>query len=221
MASKKKKNKFLGSFDYSRKMEVAGILTIAISILLLLSIASYQPGDYAVAKSLSYDSLLRVDQGPSLRVNNWLGVAGAYISFLFVHTLFGYVSIGIPLILFSLGWYIFRLKDLRNLIWPFSYAIWLILLISTTLGWFYNEYEAYSLAWSGNSGIYIAGILQNITGYGSIIILFVLLLVSGLVLIDRDIQKSVDRLKSWLEELRENRAVKEQQKTRTSATFCY
>lgn len=200
-------------------MEIAGILTIAISILLLLSIASYHPGDYAVAKSLSYDSLLRVDQGPSLRVNNWLGVAGAYISFLFVHTLFGYVSIGIPLIFFSLGWFIFRLKDLRKLVWPFSYAIWLILLLSTTIGWFYNEYEAYSLAWSGNSGIYIAGILQNITGHGSILILFVLLLVSGLILIDRDIQKSVDRFKNWLEEFREKRAAKEQQKVRNKAIF--
>lgn len=218
MASRKKKySGFLSSFDYSRKMEVAGILTIAISILLLLSIASYHPGDYAVAKSLSYDSLLRVDQGPALRVNNWLGVAGAYLSFLFVHTLFGYVSIGVPLILFSIGWYIFRLKDLRELSWPVAYGVWLIVLISTTIGWFYNEYEAYSMAWSGNSGIYIAGILQNITGYGSIIILLVLVLVSGLILIDRDIQKSVDRLKNWIAEMRENRAVKQQQKARNEA----
>lgn len=198
-------------------MEVAGILTIAISILLLLSIASYNPGDYAVAKSLSYDSLLRIDQGPVLRVNNWLGVAGAYISFLFVHSLFGYISIGFPLIIFSLGWYIFRLKDLRDLSWPVAYGIWLIVLLSTTIGWFYNEYEAYSIVWSGNSGIYIAGVLQNVTGYGSIIILFVLLLVSGLILIDRNIQKSIDRLKKWMEELQVKRAEKKQQKSRNDA----
>ncbi|MEX2462950.1 MAG: DNA translocase FtsK [Balneolaceae bacterium] len=217
MTKKKRNNRLLSSFDYSRKMEVAGILTIAISILLLLSIASFHPEDYAVAKSLSVDSWFSVDQGPAQRINNWLGVAGVYISFLFVHTLFGYTSIGFPIIIFSLGWYIFRLKNLIELSWPVAYGIWMILLISTTLGWFNKEYEAYSMAWSGNAGLYIAGILQNITGYGSIIILLVLLLVSMLILVDRDIQKSIDRTKNWFQNRREKRADDQQQKSRLSA----
>lgn len=190
---------------------------IAISILVLLSIASYHPGDYPQAKNLSFDSLFRIDQGVALQVNNWLGVVGTYISFLFVHVLFGYVSIIIPIILFSFGWFIFRLKDLYKLLWPATYGIWMLMLISTTLGWFYNEYEAYDMAWSGNSGIYIAGIMQNITGIGSIIILFVLLLVSLLLLVDRDLQKSMDRIKAWFQERSEKREQSRKQSERNEA----
>jgi len=217
MAKNKSSIPLLGRISYSRKMEITGILIIAISILVLLSIASYDPGDYPQAKNLSFDSLFRVDQGVSLQVNNWLGVVGTYISFLFVHVLFGYVSIIIPLILFSFGWFVFRLKDLVKLLWPITYGIWMLLLISTTLGWFYNEYEAYDMAWSGNSGIYIAGILQNITGIGSIIILFVLLFVSLLLLLDRDLQKSIDRIKVWFQDKSEKREVSKKQSERNEA----
>jgi DNA segregation ATPase FtsK/SpoIIIE, S-DNA-T family len=217
MAKKKRSNRFFGSFDYSRKMEITGILTMAISLLLLLSIASYHPDDYAIVKSLSYDSILAIDQGPALRVHNWLGVAGAYLSFLFVPTLFGYTSMLIPIIILSLGWYIFRLYDLNELIWPVAYGFWMLVLLSTTLGWFYIEYEAYSMAWSGNSGIYIAQILQNVTGIGSVIILFVLLIVSLMVLIDRDLQKTIDRSRNWFSGFNEKREQKKEQKRKMKA----
>ena len=205
MAKRKRSNSFFSSFDYSRKMEVAGILTMAISVLLLLSIASYHPDDYAIVKSLSYDSLLRIDQGAALRVNNWLGVAGAYISFFFVNVLFGYASVILPVMIFTLGWFIFRQKILSDLNWPFAYGLWMIILISTTAGWFYNEYETFSMAWSGNSGMMLAGILQNITGIGSIIILIVLLFVSLLILVDRNLQKTFERPKNWFSNLKEKR----------------
>lgn len=195
--AKKSSNTFFKGFDYSRKMEVVGILVMAISVLLLLSIASYHPDDYSIVKSLSYDTLLEVDEGAALRVNNWLGVFGAYLSYFFVNTLFGYVSILIPVIIFSIGWFVFRQKNLNELSWPIAYGLWMVFLISTIVGWFYTRYEAYSVVWSGNSGIYFSSLLQNFTGIGSIIILFVLLLVSFLILIDRDIQKTIDRVKDW------------------------
>lgn len=195
--AKKSSNKLFKGFDYSRKMEVIGILIMAISVLLLLSIASYHPDDYAIVKSLSYDNLLEVNEGPVLRVHNWLGVFGAYISYFFVNTLFGYVSILVPLIVFSIGWVVFRQNRVNELGWSVAYGLWMVFLISATIGWFYTRYEAYSVAWSGNSGIYFSSLLQNFTGVGSIIILFVLLLVSLLILIDRDIQKTIDRVKDW------------------------
>ncbi|WP_234567418.1 DNA translocase FtsK [Rhodohalobacter sp. 614A] len=195
--AKKSSNKLFKGFDDSRKMEVIGILIMAISVLLLLSIASYHPDDYAIVKSLSYDTLLEVDGGAALRVNNWLGVFGAYISYFFVNTLFGYVSILIPIIVLAIGWVVFRQENISELGWAVAYGLWMVFLISTTVGWFYTRYEAYSMAWSGNSGIYFSSLLQNFTGVGSIIILFVLLFVSLLILIDRDLQKTIDRVKDW------------------------
>ena len=152
-------------------------------------------------------------------MSNWLGVVGAYISYLFVYTLFGYTSIIIPVIIASVGWYTFRQYDVMSLGRSLAYGLWVMILVSATIGWFYNEYEAYSLAWSGNSGIYTAQILQNITGLGSIFILFILLFVSGLMLLDRDLQKTIDLLKSRftglqqkLAERKERKALKREEK---------
>lgn len=205
MAKKKKTtNNFLSSFDYTRKMEVAGILIMSVAVLLLLSIASYNPNDYGVLKSISSSSIFQVDQGPALRISNWLGIIGAWISYLFVHQLFGYVSIIVPILIASIGWYVFRQNELSELGWPLAYGIWMMVLLSATIGWFYNRYEAYSMAWSGSSGISIASIMQNVTGVGSVIILFVLLFVSLLVLVDRDLQKTIDTFRGWMGNVREN-----------------
>lgn len=198
--AKRNKNYGFSAVSFSRKMEIAGILTIAISFLILLSIASYHPGDYAIARSLSYDSLFRLDSGSTLSVQNWLGPAGAYISYFLVHTLFGYISIVLPVILFFMGWYIFRQKDLTELIWPVAYGVWMLLLVSSIMGWFHNHLEAELLVWSGGSGVAVAGILYNITHMGSIIMMMVLLFVSTLLPLDRDLQKTVDWIKARVAE---------------------
>lgn len=230
MAKNKNSSPFLKSFDTTRKLEIAGILIISVAALLLLSIASYNPNDYALVKSMGSGSIFSVDQGPALSVNNWLGVIGAYISYLFVHTLFGYTSIFIPVMIATVGWYVFRQKDLKELGWPLAYGIWVMILFSTVFGWFHIEYEWYSTVWSGNFGVGAAIILQNILGVGSIILLMVLVLVSLLVIVDRDLQKTFDATKGWFsgfsdrmeerkkakekkrEEKAANKAIKQQQK---------
>ncbi|TVR13407.1 MAG: DNA translocase FtsK [Balneolaceae bacterium] len=217
MAKRKSSNTLFSGLTYSRKMEITGILIMAISVLLLLSIASYNENDYSIVKTLSYETLVQPDQGPALRVQNWLGITGAYISQLFVRTLFGYSSLLIPILLFSLGWYIFRRYDLNDLSWPAAYTLWIIVLFSTIFGWFYIEYEAYSIAVSGHSGLYFADRLQFFTGKGSIFILFVLLLVSALLLIDRDLQKSIDRFSSWFRGLKFRKEKAEKQKAGNEA----
>ncbi len=217
MAKRKRSNTFFNGLTYSRKMEITGILIMAISVLLLLSIASYHQDDYAIVKSLSYESLVQPDQGAALRVQNWLGITGAYISQLFVRTLFGYSSLLIPVIVFSMGWFVFRRHDLNDLSWPAAYGIWLMLLMSTILGWFYLEYEAYTVAASGHSGLYFADRLQFLTGMGSVFILFVLFFVTVFLLVDRDVQKSIDRITGWFGNLKKRREDNGRQKAESDA----
>jgi len=212
MAKKKSTNSFLSSFDKTRKMEVAGILIMSVAALLLLSIASYNPGDYGVVKSMSSSTIFSVDQGPALNINNWLGVIGAYISHLFVHTLFGYTSIFIPIMIASIGWTLFRQNDLQELGWPLAYGVWVMLLFSTLFGWFHNEMELLTTVWSGNFGLGVAAILQTILGIGSIVMLGVLIFVSGLILVDRDLQKTIDTFKSWTSGLRGNMQERKERK---------
>lgn len=211
MSNKKNTDGFTSGISYTRKMEIAGILIMSIAGLLLLSIVSYNANDYGIVKSLTSNSLFSMDQGPALRVSNWLGAIGAYISYIFVYSLFGYMSVIIPVLIIMLGWYIFRGRNLSRLGWLAAFGIWTMILLSTILGWFY-EFDWYSTAWSGYSGVAMATILQNITGIGSIVILSILFLITLLLMIDRDLQKTVDAFKSWMAGLEERRAVKAEEK---------
>lgn len=206
MAKRKKKTSFK-TIDTKRKMEITGVLVMAISILLFLSIVSYHPDDYALVKSQTW-----ADAGQGS--HNWLNVAGAYIAFLFVHTMFGYVSLIVPVIVGIIGWNIFRFDDLNNLKWPVIYGFWMMFLLSVTFGWFHSELGSFSMEWAGNLGIFIAEKLQAFLGVGSIILLTVFLLVSLMVIVDRDLQRTMDRPKEWLDSFKKKReASKEKQKT--------
>jgi DNA segregation ATPase FtsK/SpoIIIE, S-DNA-T family len=76
-----------------------------------------------------------------MQVSNWLGIIGAYISYMFVNVMFGYMSALIPVLIFALGWFVFRGKNLDRLIWPTAYGIWAMVVFSTSLGWIYNEFD--------------------------------------------------------------------------------
>ncbi|MFU8812186.1 MAG: DNA translocase FtsK 4TM domain-containing protein [Balneolaceae bacterium] len=219
MGSKKTSTGFLGRLDAARKLEIAGVLIMSLAGLLLLTIASYNPADYDIVKSMNTGSILSFDQGQALRVNNWLGYVGAHLSHFFVFTLFGYTSLLLPVMIASVGWFVFRHKEIRELAGPLAYGVWFLLLISSILGWFHLEYEWYSLVFSGHFGIGAAAFLQNIFGIGSIIILFVLLIATLMVIVNRDLQSTIDSTKQWvagwqerMHESREKRNARKEQK---------
>lgn len=206
MAKKNSSGSFLGGLSESRKMEIIGILVMAVGGLIALSILSYHASDYNLIQSLSADSLLSIDRGPALRIQNGLGVVGAYLSHFFVYRLFGYISLILPIIILLYGWFIFRDRNLNQLLWPTAFGIWSMVLLSTIVGWFNTEYDWYSSVWSGTSGIATARVLQNITGIGSIVILTVLLVTTVLALLDRDLQRTVDVVKGWMSDAKESMA---------------
>jgi DNA segregation ATPase FtsK/SpoIIIE, S-DNA-T family len=214
MSKKRNKDGILSGLSHTRKMEIAGILIMAISILLMLSIISHHPNDYAVVKSIPSSTIFSPDQGPAMQVSNWLGIIGAYISYMFVNIMFGYMSALIPLLIFALGWFVFRGKNLDRLIWPAAYGIWAMVILSTSMGWIYNEFDLFSSEWSGSSGVALAQILYNMTGIGSAVILSVLLLITFLILLDRDLQKTVDAFKGGMARWKEKRAEKKELKER-------
>ena len=204
MAKQSSSDSFLGGLSESRKMEILGILVMAVGGLLGFSIVTYNPADYTLIQSLSTDRLFALDQGPALRIQNGLGVIGAYLAHFFVHLLFGYMSIIMPLIIVGYGWFIFRNRDVGRMLWPTAYGIWSMVLLSTILGWLNTNYEWVESVWNGSAGFYIARILQNITGIGSIIILSVLLLTTLLALLDRDLQHTIERVKDRIANMKQS-----------------
>lgn len=214
MAKKSSSGKLTGGLSESRKLEILGILIMAIGALLGLSIVTYHSGDYSLVQSIPFWDVVWGEGGIAQRIQNGLGWIGAYLSYFFVYSLFGYTSIIVPILILGYGWFIFRRRDLKQMLWPTAYGLWSMVLLSTILGWFYNEYEAYSSVWNGSAGIATARVLQNVTGIGSIVILAVLFVVTALMLLDRDLQRTVDFIKSTMAEWKENRARKREEKAR-------
>lgn len=193
--------------DSARKVEIVGIIIIAIAVLFGLSIISYTPEDYQYARSLKFTDLFNPEANSRL-VQNWLGPVGAYMSHLLVHTLFGYTSMVFALIVGYNGWHILRHRSFTDNNWLNILSIWSMILLSTFIGWLNSNADfPEDSVWSGSAGVAISRVLQNITGVGSIFILSVLVLVTLLLLWDRDLQKTIDNVTIWMDGMREKMEV--------------
>ena len=87
MAQVRRNKKLTNSRLANLKKETISFLYIVISILFLLSIYSHDPNDPSFLNS-----------GLASTVNNYIGIFGAYTSFIFF-SLFGQVSLTLPLLL--------------------------------------------------------------------------------------------------------------------------
>jgi S-DNA-T family DNA segregation ATPase FtsK/SpoIIIE len=189
--------------DSNRKMEIIGIIVMSIAILLGLSILSYNSTDYGTVTRVSFIDFFTPDT-TSRTIINWLGPVGAYLSHYLVHSLFGYTSIILALIIGYHGWHTFRRRDFKELGWLTVLSVWGMILLSTFIGWLNTNADFPSDSiWSGSAGVAISRVLQNITGMGSIFILSVLMIVTLLMFVDRDLQKTIDSVKIWMDNLRD------------------
>ncbi|MCR9133176.1 MAG: DNA translocase FtsK [bacterium] len=203
--------------DSGRKMEIIGIIVLAIAVLLGLSIVSYTAEDYQYAQRLSFLDLFNPDAS-SRMIQNWLGPVGAYISHFLVYKLFGYTSLLFALIVGYNGWHTFRRRSFRDNAYLNVLSIWGMVLLSTFLGWLITNAGApEDPIWSGGAGIAFASILQNITGIGSIFILSVLILITLLLFVERDLQKTIDSLKLWMEQMQEKMEKNRQERAERKA----
>ncbi len=104
-----------------RRLEIFGILIIAISVFLLFSFLGYNPNE---EPSIS----------PNVMVENPMGILGLAISHFFIKIGFGYISMLLPFFGFLWGWSLFAKKDLANVFRISQYGLIFIFLISVSLG---------------------------------------------------------------------------------------
>lgn len=188
----------------ARKQEILGLMLMTVMVLILLSIVSYSANDYAIITDSEARDLLNPATGAAARIQNFLGFVGAYIAHFFVYILFGYFSVALPILGFRYGWSLFRHQSLKELGWYTGYGIGVMILLATITGWFAQILEADIYDFSGVVGYAIANVMMNLTGsIGSFIILFVMMGVMALLVVDRDIQATVDRVRDWLALMRD------------------
>jgi S-DNA-T family DNA segregation ATPase FtsK/SpoIIIE len=176
-----------------RKLEIIGILVLAISILIGISIITYNAADHNIVKGLSISEYFAEDS-PARRIRNGLGPVGTWMAHLFVYLGFGYCSSILAFLVGKYGWTTFRQKKWTDLPWVSGYLFTGMVLVATDLGWISLVSETTFIAWYGMAGLALARVvLLLLATWGSAVVLFAFNLIFILAGIDQDIQVTVDR----------------------------
>ena len=151
-----------------RRLEILGILSVAVSLLIFASLIGYNPNE---DPSIS----------PNILIENPMGILGVWIGYFFIKLTFGYSSFVLPLITITWGIWFFTHKDFQAISRLSGYLLGLVVLSSITIGaaqvfWYGIENVTYDL--SGMIGGLISGMIFDFLGtIGTIITLLSLWLI--------------------------------------------
>nr|MCS5645504.1 DNA translocase FtsK 4TM domain-containing protein [Candidatus Neomarinimicrobiota bacterium] len=107
--------------ENERRLEILGILTIALSVFISVSLIGYNTSEEPSISS-------------NVQVTNPMGILGIFTSHLFIKLGFGFSTIIIPLLGFVWGWFLFSKKELTEIIRGSAYGLGIMVLISVTVG---------------------------------------------------------------------------------------
>ncbi len=151
-----------------RRLEILGILSVAISLLVFISLLGYNPNE---------------DPGisPNVRVENPMGILGVWIAYFFIKLTFGYSSFILPLLAISWGIWFFTHKEFEAISRLSGYLVGVVVLSSITFGAaqifrYGADYTTYRF--SGLIGGLISQFIYDfVGGIGIVIVLLALWLV--------------------------------------------
>jgi len=110
-----------------RRVEIAGILLIAVSVFVFISMIGFSPFEQP-----------KISQ--NIQIQNPMGILGVYVSHFLIKIAFGYVSLILPILGIFWGWWLFGKKKIGKLIGKLTRATLFILigifLLSISLGIF-------------------------------------------------------------------------------------
>ena len=198
-----------------RKKEILGLILIAFAILVSLALVTYHPEDDPLARRLTLEMALRPGSNVA---SNRLGLIGAVLARWLVPGFLGYNTLFFSLIILGWGYTIFRNRKPVHL--PLLTVLGTVatFALASVLGLLHVTFGQETYLWSGAWGVGIASWTQQVFGTtGALILFFLTFLIVALLLIDRDIQKSIDRVedaaryvrdavRSWWSDYRERRA---------------
>jgi DNA segregation ATPase FtsK/SpoIIIE, S-DNA-T family len=205
--SKKKNSKEEFQISENFKIRLIGVLIIILGILSFIAIISYSKTDTQTLLKFSFFDIFRKETYSAIyKINNLLGIAGAYVANVSIENLFGYFTSVIPLILIIIGYTLFRRKDMYK---PVTISVYLLLFMtalsaSAGLIRFFVGTDYMTGAYSGSTGNFIASIFYfGLGGVGSSVIFVIILSLIVMLLIDGNILRSLARMKLLLEKIKE------------------
>ena len=207
MSSSRSSKNFEEGLPIVNKKQILGFFLVLFSLLMILSIVSYSPADQSRLESFNITDIIKKEnQTANYTTSNWLGIAGVIISDFFVRGAFGYFSAVIPLILLLFGFYMLRKKLLSEILQLSIYLLLLMILISSLFGMLKLSLGTGRIPYSlyGTSGEYFSSVLYYMVGaIGTYLIICGLTFLFGFLMLDRDIVKTLARLKLMFESMKE------------------
>lgn len=183
-----------------RKKEVLGLILMVLALLLGLAFATYDAGDDFIARAFTFEDAL--DPGNN-RATNALGLVGAVLARLLVPNFLGYTILLLTGLGFAWGYVFFRQRTPVYLPLVSALTIVAAFTIACLFGWITIVFGADLALYSGNFGIGAAGWMERVFGtVGSILLLLLVLFVTALLLVDHDIQRTMDRVEDWIRSFR-------------------
>ncbi len=195
MAQVRRNKKLTNSRFANLKKETIGFLYIVISILFLLSIYSHDPNDPSFLNS-----------GLASTVNNYIGIFGAYISFIFF-SLFGQVSFILPLILLYIIYTRMNSPEEKRIDSISIMRLGLLVLIIISSCILMSFYGGYTVEHELNTNSYYGGTLgllfaSHLSSYiglsGSILVSFLILAFSVITYFNISIELLLHRTNNFL-----------------------
>ena len=179
--SKKSNGEKYFNFSPAKKKKVLGVFLLLISIILLLSVITFDRRDEANLTNLISDFFTSFDH--KIDIQNWLGVVGAHFANFLVKATLGYFSITIPVVLFLWGISFFKTIDFKFRVHLSNFLLLSSIIMATFFGVLRVNYGIFGGTYelSGFTGDYLGNFLSGLVGaIGSMLVLlgvFVTLLV--------------------------------------------
>jgi len=186
-------------------MEVLGLILMVLALLLSLAFVTYAPSDNTIAASIHLgDALLQpASHQAQFRVQNALGLVGAELARALVPGFLGYTVVLLTGIVAVWGYAIFRHLELRPYIYISGLGVLSAFMLACLIGWFGQALDTDLTRWAGVVGMGVAGWMQRVFGLvGSFILLLMSITVALLLVIDHDIQRSIDRVVEFVHSVR-------------------
>ena len=172
-----------------QQQEILGILLMTLGMLVLASLISYNPSDEP--RGFQF-----------LKVDNAMGVAGVYISYLLIKILLGIPAIVIPFLLIAWGQTCFRGRPLENMTRITYYALLASFYFATILGLVQimkPETSTINFSYSGLIGGYLAEHMHRAFGLiGSVIMLLALGAITVMYLTQMSLTEAIAAGRAWL-----------------------
>lgn len=199
-----------------RRIEILGVILMTLAVLLSIAIVTYHPDDDILVGDLSTTQILNPGSPPG--VVNALGSVGAGLARHIVPNFYGYATLLLTAFLFVCGYRVMRRKRLRPLPTALLMTLFALVVGATLAARIGDAIDADWILYTGALGHDASTWLTQVFGsLGSFVLLATILVVATLLVMDRDIQQSLERVEkgftylrtrpgSWWDALKESAA---------------